>query len=127
MYDTGELDRYSRKLYKHFGVDNPFSNQQAFSYLWPDEDYWNVPVREKLWVFGLRTHMRRPGGARLTEGHYLVNDSQRRGDLCFTRDLVLLARQLVRADARPNSTTAIEVLRVIREVADDELEARGAQ
>ena len=40
---------------------------------------------------------------------------------------MLLARQLVRAAARPHITTAIEILRVIREVADDELKAHGAQ
>jgi hypothetical protein len=116
----------AKQLFDHFGAERPFTEREAFALLWPNLDYDDPATREKLWVFGLRSSMRSPGGAAATSDHYLARTdgghmepapagapSKMTGSVIFTQDLVLLAKQYKRANGRPNSTTRLEVLRVI--------------
>jgi hypothetical protein len=120
----------AKKLFDHFGAERPFTEREAFALLWPNLDYDDRATRDKQWTFGLRSSMRSPGGAAATSDHYLARadgghmepapggaTSKMTGSVIFTQDLVLLAKQYKRANGRPNSTTRLEVLRVIGLVA----------
>lgn len=131
MATDATSQRNARQLFDHFGAERPFTEREAFALLWPNLDYDDSATRDRLWVRGLRTSMRLPGGAAATGDHYLAradgghmepapggSPSKMTGSVIFTQDLLLLAKQYKRANGhRPESTTRLEVLRVIGLVA----------